>query len=267
MEKIKEEFTLITSLSSELSTRYQRPETSIMVVLSHSSCLMMGGSFDPAYILTITALPEYVQQATNQRNSFLIQKLIQEVLGVPNHRGIIRFVAVPEEMLGTKGTTVLGLMKQSEPGLARALTSRSSNLKSLHGDKRKSLASPTDFTRKASMRSVISTKERDVIADPVPAKSRHSEGTSTSTRAGATGVRSGDGPGTGFDVSNAGGKGHSASPPMSEPRPPSAMKSILKMTGQSEFMAPSPPPVPEEPKIRMKKRKSLMTIFKRDKLS
>jgi len=241
-----------------------------MVVISHSSCLLIGGSFDPAYILTVTTLPEYVQQATNQRNSFLIQRLMLKILGVPADRGIIRFVAIAEEMLGTKGTTVLGQMKEKEPGLARALTSRSSNRKSL-ADKRKSMTSPTEFTRMASTRSVKSTKEKGMISDPIPEKSTYLDPNSSFTRAGATSPRSrptsSTGSNSGFSLSIIGGRPNSASPPMPENRPTSAMKSILKMTDQSEAVIP-PPPVPAKAKSnRMNKRKSIISIFKRDKTS
>ncbi|CAJ2506850.1 Uu.00g080360.m01.CDS01 [Anthostomella pinea] len=103
---IKDEFTFITDLSYHMSNRYQRPVSSISVTLTHGSCMMFGGSFDPAYTLAIYALPCLVQPVTNRRNAALIQRHLQESLAVKPSRGYIRFVATPEENAATGGKTV-----------------------------------------------------------------------------------------------------------------------------------------------------------------
>ncbi|KAI1106260.1 Tautomerase/MIF [Jackrogersella minutella] len=103
---IKDEFSFITDLSYNLSNRYQRPVSSIVVNLNHGCCMMFGGSFDPAYTLTIHALPNLVQPTTNKRNSALIQRHILETLGVVTSRGYVRFVATPEENVAHGGKTI-----------------------------------------------------------------------------------------------------------------------------------------------------------------
>lgn len=74
---------------------------------------MFGGSFDPAYTLTIHALPCLVQPTTNKRNAALIQRHIQETLGVTASRGHVRFVATPEENVAVGGKTIAAEIEES----------------------------------------------------------------------------------------------------------------------------------------------------------
>ncbi|KAL6167185.1 hypothetical protein ACJQWK_06629 [Exserohilum turcicum] len=111
---IKDEYTLVTDLSHHLSTRYQRPEASIMITVNHSACLLLGGSFEPTYILTINALPVQVQPMTNKRNAALIQTFMAESIGVPADRGIVKFIPIVEENLATNGMTILGEIERLE---------------------------------------------------------------------------------------------------------------------------------------------------------
>lgn len=112
--QIKDEYTLVTDLSHHLSTRYQRPETSIMITVNHSACLLLGGSFEPTYILTINALPVQLQPTTNKRNAAMIQTFMTESIGVSADRGIVKFVPVPEDSLAMGGMTILGEIERLE---------------------------------------------------------------------------------------------------------------------------------------------------------
>lgn len=105
---MKDEYVFLTDLSQQLSQRYQRPTSSIFITVSHSACLLFAGTFDSAYILTITALPSAIQPTTNKRNAALLQGFMSDSLGVEPDRGVVRFVGVGEEYLATNGTTVLG---------------------------------------------------------------------------------------------------------------------------------------------------------------
>ena len=105
---MKDEYQLLADLSQHLSQRYHRPTSSIFITLAHSQCLLYAGTFDSAYILTLTALPSQIQPTTNKRNASLIQSFMADALGVSPDRGIVRFVGVAEEYLATNGTTVLG---------------------------------------------------------------------------------------------------------------------------------------------------------------
>ena len=106
--QVHDEYALLQDLSQQLSQRYQRPTTSIFLSLSHSACMLFGGTFDSAYILTITTLPSLLLPTTNKRNSALLQAFLADSLGVSPARGLVRFLAVPDEFLAFNGTTVLG---------------------------------------------------------------------------------------------------------------------------------------------------------------
>jgi len=82
--------------------------SSIFITLSHSACLLFAGTFDSAYLLTITALPSAIQATTNKRNAALLQSFMTDSLGVALDRGIVRFVGIGEEYLATNGNTILG---------------------------------------------------------------------------------------------------------------------------------------------------------------
>ncbi|KAL8785616.1 MAG: hypothetical protein Q9213_003270 [Squamulea squamosa] len=105
---VKDEYIFLQDLSQHLSQRYQRPVSSIFITLNHSECLLYAGTFDSAYIMTITALPSQIQPTTNKRNAVMMQKFMDDSLGVAPERGVIRFVGIAEEYLATNGNTVLG---------------------------------------------------------------------------------------------------------------------------------------------------------------
>jgi hypothetical protein len=86
--------------------------------------MLFGGNFDPAYTLTITALGSQLQPVTNKRNAALLGKAMEESLGVAPNRGVIRFLAMPEENLATDGKTIAGEIEELE----RESTENSTNL-------------------------------------------------------------------------------------------------------------------------------------------
>ncbi|KAK4179266.1 Tautomerase/MIF superfamily [Triangularia setosa] len=111
---ISDEFTFITELSYHLSTRYQRPVSSIVITLQHGACMLFGGTFDPAYVMSIFALPSQLLPTTNKRNTALIQKHMEEVIGVVPARGFLRFVPTKEEHLACNGKTMAGEIDELE---------------------------------------------------------------------------------------------------------------------------------------------------------
>ncbi|KAK1781550.1 hypothetical protein QBC45DRAFT_48411 [Copromyces sp. CBS 386.78] len=114
---ISDEFTFITELSYHLSSRYQRPVSSIVVTLHHGACMLFGGTFDPAYVISVSALPSHLQPTTNKRNAALIQKHLEEAIGVSPPRGLLKFIPVPEDCLASGGITVSGEMEIAEKGV------------------------------------------------------------------------------------------------------------------------------------------------------
>lgn len=112
--QVKDEYTLVTELSRHLAKRYQKPDRSVMISVRHSACMLLGGSFEPSYLLTITALPVELQPTLNERNAFLVQCFMTESMGVPAERGIVEFAVYQEEGLAVNGTTILGEIERCE---------------------------------------------------------------------------------------------------------------------------------------------------------
>ncbi|OIW33745.1 hypothetical protein CONLIGDRAFT_628653 [Coniochaeta ligniaria NRRL 30616] len=75
--------------------------------------MVFGGTFDPAYVLSIFALPTQVQPTTNKRNAALIQKHMEEVLGVKLSRGFLRFIPTSEENTARNGKTLAGEIEEA----------------------------------------------------------------------------------------------------------------------------------------------------------
>ncbi|KKF96864.1 Macrophage migration inhibitory factor (MIF) [Ceratocystis platani] len=109
---IEKECPVLEELTIQISKRYKRPVSSIAISLRHGACMVYGGSMDPAYILTLYAEPSQVLEATNRRNTILLQRVLRDTLTVPPSRGTIRFVAVPDECLGHNNTTLRNEIKE-----------------------------------------------------------------------------------------------------------------------------------------------------------
>jgi hypothetical protein len=67
--------------------------------------------------MSITALQSQLHPITNKRNAALLQKAMEDALGVIPERGLIRFMPITEENLATNGKTVAGEIEdlQKEP--------------------------------------------------------------------------------------------------------------------------------------------------------
>jgi hypothetical protein len=105
---------LVTELSSHMSTRFHRSESCIMITVTHTACLMLGGSFEPAYLLNISVIEPYAQSSSNKRNAALVQAFLSEVLSVPMDRGVVRFTAMREDCVAMNGRTIQGEVERIE---------------------------------------------------------------------------------------------------------------------------------------------------------
>ena len=65
-------------------------------------------------MLTINTVPSQMGPSTNKRNAVLIQSFMADILSVPAERGILTFIAIPEENLAQHGNTMLGEMERQE---------------------------------------------------------------------------------------------------------------------------------------------------------
>jgi hypothetical protein len=134
-------------MSYHLAARYTRPDSSIMINVDHSSCLALGGTFDPCYVLTLSLVPSQMQATTNKRNAALIQSFMADILSVPPERGIVKFVAIPEENFAVNGSTLFGEIERLE----QQQLSGNSGVKRAMTDVRKSMPA---FKSKNSMNSI-----------------------------------------------------------------------------------------------------------------
>jgi len=207
-----------------------------MITVNHSACLLLGGSFEPTYVLTISALPVQMQPTTNKRNAALIQAFMFESVGVPLDRGIIKFVPIQEDCLATNGSTILGEIERLErqqadengSGLKRALTKTS---------RRSTVAKAKSSIQLSRSNSRANGGGRAVITPPLP------------------------GP---FDSGVAvNEKGTDQLSPLQPAESFHNRKSSIGRTRSNQAF-PAPPPIPEDtPAPKIGKRKSFIAIFRR----
>ena len=76
--------------------------------------MIMGGTFDGCYFLTITSLSS-ISPTCNKRNVALISEWLNTNLGVPSSRGYIRFVEPDSAGYAMGGATCLDLLERERP--------------------------------------------------------------------------------------------------------------------------------------------------------
>ncbi|RMZ73101.1 MIF domain containing [Pyrenophora seminiperda CCB06] len=245
---INDEYTLVTDLSHHLSVRYQRPETSIMITVAHSACLLLAGSFEPTYILTINALPVQVQPTTNKRNASLIQTFMAESIGVSPDRGIVKFIPIPEESLAMNGMTILGEIERME----RQTGEDSSNIKrAMTKGSRKSVVAKAKSSMQLSRGLSKADAGAKAAAEPLPVR---------------------DGPlDSGVAVNEQGMNEKPSDVKLANKK----SEPILSMIGKKSSSRPQsmsvpnahplPPPIPasQPTAASISKRKSFMSVFRR----
>ncbi|KAF8539623.1 Tautomerase/MIF superfamily, partial [Trichophaea hybrida] len=114
---LENEFEFARSLSQMIAKRYHQSEDSISVSLDHSACMVMGGTFEGTYVLTITSVA-LISPTVNKRNTVLITDWLKKNLGVSGHRGVVRFMEVGFANYATCGETMLSLMEKKEASKA-----------------------------------------------------------------------------------------------------------------------------------------------------
>jgi Macrophage migration inhibitory factor (MIF) len=96
-----------------IAKRYGRTEDTVCVSIDHSACMIMGGTYDGSYLLTITSL-SMISPTCNKRNAALISDWMSNNLGVSVGRGYIRFVDPEFANYAIGGFTMLDLMEKEE---------------------------------------------------------------------------------------------------------------------------------------------------------
>lgn len=112
-----------------------------MVSVQQDACLFFDASL-PSYLLKIYALPSLIAPMTNMRNTDLIQGALYDLIRITADHGVILFFPIPEDNLGTNGTTARGEISRLEradqadsPGIFKTISrSMSRRLKSSSGN-------------------------------------------------------------------------------------------------------------------------------------
>ena len=127
--QLETEQSFLNDLLMTVSEVYHKPPTNIAITTTTDAHIMIGGSTEPAYLLTITALSSEIASVKNLRATMMIQEFLSESLKVTASRGVIKFWPIKEEDLGTNGTTVRGEIDKLEAEEKRigGLRSRQSN--------------------------------------------------------------------------------------------------------------------------------------------
>lgn len=219
-----------------------------MITANHSACLLLGGSFEPTYILTIYALPVQLQPTTNKRNAALIQSFMFESIGVQADRGIIKFVPIQEDSLATNGMTVLGEIERLERQQAEE---NGSNLKrALTKSSRRSAITKAKSSFQLSRNSSEAVGGRKVVTPPIPSPGPFDSGVAVNDKGqeNVTPIQPVD----------------SVLPQKSSMKKVSSRQLKEKAGAKASTTVPPPPPIPEDgPAPRIGKRKSFIAIFKR----
>lgn len=112
-----------------ISEIYHKPQQNIMITAITDAHIMIGGSTEPAYLITITALAGEIAAVKNMRATAMVQDFLSDSLKILPIRGILRFHAIKEEDLGTDSTTMRAAIEKIEAEEKRlgSLRSRQSN--------------------------------------------------------------------------------------------------------------------------------------------
>ncbi|OBT85031.1 hypothetical protein VE02_04961 [Pseudogymnoascus sp. 03VT05] len=100
---------IIYNLCDTLSEIYERPHAAITISLLYNELLLHSHTFDPSYILTISAPAQYCQAHDNDSNAIIIAAVLGQALAVSPRRGIIKFIPTHLSCVAVGGRTHLGV--------------------------------------------------------------------------------------------------------------------------------------------------------------
>ena len=95
---------LLKGLSAELARELGKPESYVMVSLSHPHGMLFGGSAEPACFAVLKNIGSFTPQQTEKLSSLLCKRL-SEGLGVAPSRIYLEFVDSKDYLWGYDGGT------------------------------------------------------------------------------------------------------------------------------------------------------------------
>ncbi|TFK72217.1 Tautomerase/MIF [Pluteus cervinus] len=108
--KIDDLKSFVTEFSKVGAETLAKPEGYICTNVKYNEVLSWNGTFDPAFVLSITSL-DNINPAANVQYSKALFEFLNKKLGVPGDRGYIAFLDPGRENLGYQGTTFGELWK------------------------------------------------------------------------------------------------------------------------------------------------------------
>ncbi|KAK5951525.1 hypothetical protein OHC33_007581 [Knufia fluminis] len=140
---LENEQTFLNDFLMSISETYHKPPTNIMITTTTDAHIIIGASTEPAYLLTLTAVSAEIASVKNMRATSRLQAFLSESLNVPLSRGVVKFVTIKEEDLGTNGSTVREEIDKLEAEEKRinSLRSRQSN----RASKKSALPSTSEY--------------------------------------------------------------------------------------------------------------------------
>ena len=108
-----------------LSETYSKPPNNIVIVANTDIHIMIGGSAEPGYLVTITGLPGEIAPTRNLRATVIVQQFLADSLKIPESRGVVMFNAVKEDQIATNKMTIQDEIEKLESEEKRGLSLRS----------------------------------------------------------------------------------------------------------------------------------------------
>ncbi|KZT73998.1 Tautomerase/MIF [Daedalea quercina L-15889] len=96
--------TFLLEFSSLAAKTLRKPELFISVSYHYNENLTFNGSFDPAFLMTVTSLDNIKAELTDNYSKVFFE-FFREKLGIPGERGYITFLDPGRAFLGHKATT------------------------------------------------------------------------------------------------------------------------------------------------------------------
>ena len=144
--------------------------------------MIVGGTREPAYHITIYALRSEIAPTKNKRSTYLLQEFMHDMLKIAPKRGVIQFEGVADANLATNGVTVLQEIEEKEQlqsgeenVVLRAISRQSRRGKNYLSERTKTplpFRSMTPSHLRASTRETVRSSPTDTI-EPDKKRLRH----------------------------------------------------------------------------------------------
>ncbi|EJD37890.1 Tautomerase/MIF [Auricularia subglabra TFB-10046 SS5] len=102
----------IKEFSKLASETLGKPEKAVAIDFRYNESLSFGGTFEPAFLLTIGSLIN-VNPETNAEFSGVFFAFFKEKLGISGERGFIEFVDPTAAYIGYDGTTIAKMWEKA----------------------------------------------------------------------------------------------------------------------------------------------------------